>query len=124
MARYGFDRRTGRPLSGWEHCAQSIEVIVTTVLASRGMLRDFGSAVRDLQDRNPDPMTLMALFVAVAEALLRWEPGYRLASLRPERLGVEGVGVLVLDGTFYERGHLGDYSGGQPATYRSGRLVL
>jgi phage baseplate assembly protein W len=110
MARAGIDRETGRLLTGWEHCAQSIAVVLTTRIGWRVMRREFGSRLRDLQDRNPDPATMLAAFVSIAEALARWEPGFRLSRITPERIGVDGVTVLTLSGAFYPRGHLGDYS--------------
>jgi uncharacterized protein len=108
--RAGMDRETGRLLEGWEHCAQSIGVILTTRVGWRVMRRAFGSELRALQDRNPDPATMLSVFSSIASALRRWEPGFRLTRIVPDRIGADGVTVLTLAGTFYPRGHLGDYS--------------
>lgn len=113
MARAGIDRETGRLLTGWDHCAQSIAVVLTTRVGWRVMRRGFGSTLRDLQDRNPDRATILTAFVAIAEALARWEPGFRLSRITPLRLGADGIARLQLSGTFYPRGHLGDYSQGE-----------
>lgn len=111
--RTGIDRETGRLLQGWDHCAQSIAVILTTRVGARVMRRAFGSDVKALQDRNPDSRTMLVVFAAVAAALRRWEPGFRLTRLQPRTVGADGAAVIEIAGTFYPRGHLGDYSGGQ-----------
>lgn len=108
--RHGLDRATGRPLSGWEHCLQSIVVILTTVIGQCVMLRDFGSAALDMQDRRATPLNIMRIYADVAAALRRWEPGYRLRTIQIVRYGPDGVFAFMLTGVFYPRGHLGDYS--------------
>lgn len=108
--RVGLDAATGGVLTGWDHCVQSIRIILTTRIGSRVMLRDFGSELKSLQDRIPNPQNLMRLYVAIAGALRKWEPGYRLRQLRIVRAGADGVYEIELSGTFYPRGHLGDYS--------------
>jgi uncharacterized protein len=108
--RTGIDRETGELLQGWDHCVQSIGVILTTRIGTRVMRRAFGSEVRALQDRNPDPRTAIVVFVAMAAALRQWEPGFRLTRVTPERIGADGVAVFAIAGTFFPKGHLGDYS--------------
>lgn len=113
MARAGMDRTTGRLLAGWGHCAQSIAVILTTRIGWRVMRRLFGSRIRDLQDLNPDPATLLRLYAAVAEALRLWEPGFRLTKIAATRIGADGAALFEIEGRFYPRGHLGDYGVGE-----------
>lgn len=112
--RAGIDRETGRLLTGWDHCAQSIIVVLTTEIGARVMRRAFGSALHELQDRNPDGRTVMMAFVSIAAALRQWEPGFRLGRIIPESIGADGVAVFRLAGTFFPRGHLGDYSVTEP----------
>lgn len=107
--RTGIDRATGKVLTGWDHCVQSICVVLTTRLATRIMRRDFGSALKDLQDRNASPATIAAIYAAVAGALLRWEPGFRLRTMLLDRAGPDGVFAFILEGDFYPLGHIGDY---------------
>lgn len=110
MARAGMDRHTGRLIEGWDHCVQSIAVILTTHVGSRVMRRAFGADVGELQDRNADPVTVMTLYAAIAEALRHWEPGFRLTRIGLDRMGTDGVAVFTLSGTYYPYGHRGDYS--------------
>jgi uncharacterized protein len=118
--RTGIDRDTGRLLTGWDHCAQSIGVVVQTAVGTRVMRRAFGSDVGLLQDMNPDRRTMMVVFGALATALRRWEPGFRLERIVPEEITIAGRGVFTLAGTFYPRGHLGDYSTSETREARYG----
>ncbi len=66
-----------------------------------------------LQDENADPATLLKLYVAIADSLndpLGGEPGFNLISIDLLRSGRDGRFVLLLDGQYFPRGHLGDYS--------------
>ena len=108
--RTGLDDRTGQMLTGWDHCVQSIGIILTTRIGTRVMQRDFGSVLKELQDANPDPRTMMLIFVGVAEALRRWDPGFRLHRIALTRAGADGIYQFELVGTFYPLGHRGDYS--------------
>lgn len=119
--RAGINRETGRLLTGWDHCVQSIAVVLTTRLGSRVMRRAFGSRIHELQDQNPDPATLLKLYVAVAEALRRWEPGFRLERVSLRRAGPDGVAVFDLAGIYYPRGHLGVYTAGEQRSASLGR---
>jgi phage baseplate assembly protein W len=108
--RTGVDRKTGMVLTGWAHCEQSIGVIVTTAIGSRVMRRDFGSDGPALQDR---PMSAPSIFdhiMAIAEALRKWEPGFRLRKVNVLDARPEGTIVFEQRGDFYPNGHLGDYS--------------
>lgn len=107
--RTGVDRVTGAILQGWDECRQSIGVIATTAIGALVLQRDFGSNAPGLQDRPQTPPSIMDHFVAIAEALRKWEPGYRLTSIKVTRLGPDGVAGFALAGTFFPNGHLGDF---------------
>jgi phage baseplate assembly protein W len=108
--RSGIDRATGKLLTGWDHCVQSIAVILTTRVGSRVMRRAFGSAALELQDRNATSKRIMQIYAACASAIKRWEPGFRLRTIKLTRGGADGVFAFEIAGIFYPRGHLGDYS--------------
>ncbi|WP_336800660.1 GPW/gp25 family protein [Kaistia sp. MMO-174] len=114
MARTGINRNTGKVIVGWAHCVQSIGVIISTRLESRLMRRTFGSLVPKLQDANASRRILLELYVAIADALAKWEPGFRLQTINLETGGRDGVFKFVLSGVFYPRGHLSDYSLSEP----------
>ena len=108
--RTGIDMRTGAVLTGWAHCVQSLFIIITTRIGTRVLLRIFGSRVPDLQDRNATPRRIMEVYTAVAAAIRRWEPGFRLRSIQLMRGAADGQFYFEMSGDFYPRGHLGDYS--------------
>lgn len=107
--RVGVDRRTGEVLTGWAHCRQSIEVILTTAIGSVVMLREFGSECPPLQDRPGNSLEIARFQIAAAEALRKWEPGFRLKTIRPVTLDAGGVAEFEIAGVFYPNGHVGDY---------------
>ncbi|MBY6244139.1 baseplate assembly protein [Methylosinus sp. Sm6] len=108
--RVGVDRHTGEVLTGWAECAQSIGVIATTAVGSLVLDRAFGSQAPGLQDRPMTGRSIVDHFMAIAEGLREFEPGFRLRKLGVERMGGDGVIALVIRGDFYPNGHLGDYS--------------
>jgi phage baseplate assembly protein W len=85
---------TGKALSGIDHLYQSIRDILTTPIGTRVMRRDYGSRLFDLMDRPMTPALIVDIFAAVAEALDRWEPRFKL--VRIEVAEAKGNGALVL----------------------------
>ena len=110
MPRVGIDRMTGRALTGWDHCAQSIGDIVSTLIGERVEMRDYGSDAPGLQDRPGNQASIVRHFSAIAQAIWRWEPGYRLRRVSLTDLDRDGLTGFRMEGDFYPRGHLGDYS--------------
>ena len=74
------------------------------------MRRDFGSDLFDLIDAKMTQRNVLALYVATAVAIDKWEPRFRLRRASIDKLSPDGVVRLVLVGDYYPRGHLGDYS--------------
>lgn len=110
----GFDRRTGKPLSGWAHVLQSLEVIFTTPIGSRVMRRQFGSAVPGLLGRPINRMTVLRFATAIIAAIELWEPRFRVrrvwftrAKNNPDKARLGSLSMS-LEGQHRPRGHLGD----------------
>lgn len=110
MASVGIDRRTGRVLKGWAHVVQSIEDILTTPVLTRVMRRTYGSDVPKLIDAPMNEASLLAVYVAIAEALDAWEPRYELKRVAFTRAGADGRAEIALVGVYYPDGHKGDRS--------------
>lgn len=108
--RTGLDRRTGEVLTGWDECAQSIGVVVTTAIGSVTLARDFGSNGPPLLDRPMNRRSIFDHIMAIAEALRREEPGFRLTKVDVTPAGADGQIVFEQRGDFYPNGHLGDFS--------------
>lgn len=98
------------PLSNWEHVEQSIGKILTTPLGSRVMRRNFGSRIPDLIDAKMTRQNVLAIYAAAADAIRNWEPRFRLTSASIEELTEGGKVGLVIAGTYYPKGHLGNYT--------------
>lgn len=114
----GVNAATGAALTGWQHVQQSIKKILTTPIGSRVMRREFGSDLPDLVDTKMNQRNVLAVYSAAATAVARWEPRFRMRGGAVERAEPTGVLALVIYGTYFPRGHLGDYSVAEDATAR------
>lgn len=112
MSSAGIDRRTGQPLTGFDHVVQSVEVIVTTLIGMRVMRRTFGAALLRMLGENLSSETVMRATMAIAMALELWEPRFALKQVvigenSPEAMR-QGRLRMSLIGEYRPRGHLGD----------------
>ncbi|NTF92587.1 GPW/gp25 family protein [Rhizobium rhizogenes] len=114
----GVSATSGKPLSNWGHVEQSIRKILTTPKGSRVMRRTFGSDLLDLIDAKMTRRTILAVYAAAATAILEWEPRYRMSASRVTRADADGSITLEIFGTYYPRGHRGDYSISESASVR------
>ncbi|ETS07681.1 GPW/gp25 family protein [Bartonella henselae] len=89
----GMDRTTGKPLSGIDHLRQSILDILSTRIGTRVMRRDYGSRVGELIDAPANNAFAVALYAAVAEALDKWEPRFKLKKIDFKMLGTGQVSL-------------------------------
>jgi hypothetical protein len=110
MPGVGINETTGAPLDGWPHVLQSIRKILTTSIGTRVMRREFGSEVMSLIDAPMEGRVLLAVYVAVANAIARWEPRFRLSEVQVDSAAASGTLSISLYGTYYPRGHLGDFT--------------
>lgn len=108
--RYGLNRWTGKPLTGWEHCAQSIRDIITTPIGTRVMRRDYGSRILDIMDRPMSQDTLFEATAIIAEALETWEPRFKLKRVWINDADPSGRFEVSVTGVYFPRGHVGDFS--------------
>ncbi|TRD16966.1 GPW/gp25 family protein [Palleronia caenipelagi] len=98
---------TGGTIEGWDHVRQSIQTILSTRINTRVFRREFGSDVPALIDAPMNDANVLALYVAVAEALERWEPRFELGDVAVE--GREtGKITMTLIGTYRPNAHRGD----------------
>lgn len=87
----GVDAENGGEISGLKHLEQSIKDIIGTRIGTRVMRRDYGSDIPNLIDKPVTPELAVDLYIALAEALDKWEP--RL-SLRESSFSPAGEGVI------------------------------
>ena len=118
MLRYrsGMDRHTGRVLTGWAHCAQSVDVIWSTQLDERVMRLAFGSEVVRLIGRGLAPGLLLDLYRELVVSAHRWEPEYRIRQLDVTRIERTGGLAVVSRGYYYPEGRLGNYDAVEAAS--------
>lgn len=99
----GTSALTGKPLDGRDHLRQSIRDILTTPIGSRVMRRDYGSRLFELIDAPMNRSTLLDIYAATAEAIARWEPRFKLqtvkaASAAPGAVTLDMTGEYLPDG--------------------------
>jgi len=116
------DRQTGKLISGFDEVLQSLSIRLTTRRGTRIMRRHYGAELHKLVDRSLSPLTLIDYFAAIAEAS-RDEPRFRLvrSHLSEESDIPAGRPIFDIEGLYYPRGHLGDFSEVRDAR---GRIVL
>lgn len=106
----GVSRTTGKALDGIAHLRQSIEDIFTTRIGTRVMRRDYGSDIPNLVDRPANENLTVDFYVAIAEALDRWEPRLQLQQVEMTRPG-DGIIELSLTGLYLPGGKLIEIDG-------------
>lgn len=90
----GISSINGSRLSGIAHLRQSIADILSTRIGTRVLNREYGSRLPALIDAPVNPQTTLEFYAATAEALNRWEPRFKLESVR---IASSEGGALVLD---------------------------
>lgn len=112
----GMDRNSGTVLDGWPHVEQSIGVLLTTPKKSRVMRRQVGSGIQRRVDAPIAPATLIDLYADVAEAITNYEPRFRPVRMSIPNDPTSGTISLLVEGIYFPRGDLGDFSVSVPKT--------
>lgn len=95
----GMNRVTGKPLADSAHILQSIQDILTTDVGLRVMLREYGGGIDSLVDKPINELFHVELYSAVAGAIMRWEPRFKLESVTLDKRTPEGRVILTVTGT-------------------------
>lgn len=78
----GINANTGKRLGGIEHLRQSIRDILTTLIGTRVMRRDYGSDLPRLVDAPINRKTISDIYAATAGALMKWEPRIQVTNVQ------------------------------------------
>ena len=82
----GMSNRNGSYLTDEEHLKQSIIDILTTPVGSRVICREYGSNLFKLIDQPVNRTLFPKIYVAVADALNKWEPRLKLEKITVEEI--------------------------------------
>ena len=99
----GLNATNGRSISNIDHLRQSIEDILSTPVGSRVMRRDYGSTLFELVDAPLNRGTLAQIYAAVADALGRWEPRFKLDKVRATSIS-QGKVSIDIEGQYLPEG--------------------
>lgn len=83
----GMDASTGKLLSGSAHLDQSLENVITTLIQTLVLRRDYGSSCASLKDKRLNSETIMRFYSCVSAAIRKWEPRLILRRLLSRREG-------------------------------------
>lgn len=108
----GLDRRTGLPLVGWPWVVQAILFLMTTAYYSVAMAPWLGSAAHRLIGELANPRNAQRFRWAIATAIDLFVPNFEVSRIDLVTLDETGATEWVIDGIYWPRGHLGDYSDG------------
>lgn len=95
----GMSRQSGQVIAFEEHLAQSIADILTTPTGTRVMRRDYGSDLPQLIDAPINGETIVDFYQAIAEALDKWEPRFKLTRIEVEAASAGKLQLLLTGST-------------------------
>jgi phage baseplate assembly protein W len=110
MSSLGMDRETGMSLTGWSHVMQSVADILTVRVGEQFLRRWYGSPAVRLLGELGNQRNIVRFFNVVKIAIDLWEPRYRIRRIIPLSLDRAGTFAFQIEGTYYPRGHLGDFT--------------
>jgi len=99
----GMNTQNGRSLTELDHLRQSIVDILNTPIGTRVMRRDYGSKLFNLIDAPLNRGTLVDIYAATAEALMKWErrlivSAVDMTSAQLGQITLKITGKYILDG--------------------------
>ena len=100
----GTNAITGKALSGLDHLKQSIRDILSTPIGTRVMRRDYGSRLYELIDAPLNRKTIVELYAATVEALMRWEPRIQVRRVTADEITGNGRVSISLEGLYTPTG--------------------
>ena len=100
----GTNAITGKALSGLDHLKQSIRDILSTPIGTRVMRRDYGSRLYELIDAPLTRKTIVELYAATVEALMRWEPRIQVQRVTADEISEYGRVSITLEGLYTPTG--------------------
>ena len=77
----GMSKNNGAYLDDLDHLKQSIVDILTTLIGSRVICRDYGSGLFKLLDLPINRDLFPKIYAAVADAVDKWEPRFKLQKI-------------------------------------------
>ncbi len=89
----GLARDGQRVVTDDDHLFASIQHILTTPIGSRVLRREYGSHLTELLGEPLNRRGMLRLQNAVATALVRWEPRFRLHRVQIDLSGAQGVRI-------------------------------
>ena len=111
--RAGIDCSTGRTLGGWDHCRQSLAIILTTMKGERVMRLGFGSGILAKIGRNLTAPVVLAIYQDIVDAISHpryGEPEFRLRRVQIVEVTRVGGLQMRLWGDYYPEGRLGNFA--------------
>ena len=108
--RTGVDARTVKPLTGFPHVQQSLAFIWMTRTNTMAMLLDYGSDLRGNLAEDLTPALALDIYDDFVTAAHRWEPEYRLMTLRFVSLTEQGALGLAYSGIYFPEGRFNNYN--------------
>ena len=95
----GVSSENGQYLSDLDHLKQSLVNILSTPIGTRVMCRDYGSRLFELVDQPINRELIPRIYAAVAEAIDKWEPRFKLEKVAIDSIK-EGHITLSLSGKY------------------------
>lgn len=106
----GLNRITGRPIEGWDHVLQSLDVIFTTRFHERVMLRFFGSLIPHMLGRSINEPLALRFIYSILIAIELWEPRFKVIKAKPLRLTRQGEFAIEIEGNYLPNATVNDFN--------------